>query len=96
MHCASLKVPPFSPHHASSSQIDIYAPGSRPFMTSPPTARKFAPLPTEEDLSNANAATLTQSRETGDLIPNPHFEDASIAKRAAPEAKPWAHFVAGG
>lgn len=65
-------------------------------MTSTSTARNFQPLQTKEELPDVQGAALTQSRETGDVIPNSSLENASVAKRAAPGAKPWAHFVAGG
>ncbi len=39
---------------------------------------------------------LTQSRETGDVVPSNGPNDTSIAKQEASVAKPWAHFVAGG
>jgi hypothetical protein len=44
---------------------------------------------------NSPGFPLTQSRETGVLVPNPYPNDASIAKEDAAVAKPWAHFVAG-
>jgi len=39
---------------------------------------------------------LDQSRETGELASGSRIDDGSIAKQERPEAKPWAHFVAGG
>lgn len=39
---------------------------------------------------------LTQSRETGEVVPGSRIDDGPIAKQNRPEAKPWAHFVAGG
>ena len=38
---------------------------------------------------------LTQSRETGDVVPQQMADDANVVK-AAPAQKSWAHFVAGG
>lgn len=39
---------------------------------------------------------LTQSRETGEVVPGSRIDDGPVAKQKRPEAKPWAHFVAGG
>jgi len=39
---------------------------------------------------------LTQSRETGDVLPDTGSDGTPITKPDAPVAKPWAHFVAGG
>lgn len=44
---------------------------------------------------NSPGFPLTQSRETGALVPNPYPNDASIVEEDAAVAKPWAHFVAG-
>lgn len=63
-------------------------------MTFPTISKDFGP--TSQGVSGTTEASLTQSREIGDVIPNPHLHEASIAKQEAPEAKPWAHFVAGG
>ncbi|KAI9793578.1 MAG: hypothetical protein M1833_000723 [Piccolia ochrophora] len=41
-------------------------------------------------------ATLPQSRETGDVVPEDGPSRAAIAPRESPAAKSWAHFVAGG
>jgi len=37
-----------------------------------------------------------QSREYGEVVSGSRIDDGSIAKQKRPEAKPWAHFVAGG
>ncbi|KAG8624761.1 hypothetical protein KVT40_007828 [Elsinoe batatas] len=39
---------------------------------------------------------LSQSRETGDVLPDSSKDGRSVASKAAPRQKPWAHFVAGG
>ncbi|KAF2220334.1 mitochondrial carrier protein-like protein rim2 [Elsinoe ampelina] len=39
---------------------------------------------------------LSQSRETGDVLPEVNKDGRSVASTAAPTQKPWAHFVAGG
>ncbi|KAI9824669.1 MAG: hypothetical protein M1819_000822 [Sarea resinae] len=39
---------------------------------------------------------LSQSRETGDVLPADDLDRAPIAKREFPVGKSWAHFVAGG
>ncbi|KAF2021728.1 mitochondrial carrier protein-like protein rim2 [Aaosphaeria arxii CBS 175.79] len=40
--------------------------------------------------------TLTQSRETGDVIPPKQQDGSTISASATPFAKSWAHFIAGG
>ena len=64
------------------------------FMTFPAASNNLAPA--HQEILNTDETLLTQSRETGDLIPNPDRKDALLARGGAPEAKPWAHFVAGG
>jgi hypothetical protein len=39
---------------------------------------------------------LPQSRETGDVVPANRPNESGAVTKAAPVAKPWAHFVAGG
>ncbi|KAF2105830.1 mitochondrial carrier domain-containing protein [Lophiotrema nucula] len=39
---------------------------------------------------------LTQSRETGEVLPSPRQDGAPVATDGSPFAKSWAHFVAGG
>ena len=60
------------------------------------------PLPTVVgSRASANVQTsattpLIQSRETGEVVPGSRIDVEPIAKQERPEAKPWAHFVAGG
>jgi len=60
------------------------------------------PLPTAV-VSRASAQAqipattpLDQPRATGEVVPGSRIDDGPIAKQKRPEAKPWAHFVAGG
>lgn len=39
---------------------------------------------------------LVQSRETGDVVPQPQKDGPIQGGKANPFAKSWAHFVAGG
>lgn len=65
-------------------------------MTISSLAKSTATPPHPESLSSADAGILTQSRETGEEIPDLRLENGPAAERLAPEVKPWAHFVAGG
>ena len=64
-------------------------------MTSPPASKSLNQAQLSSSINDAQNANLTQLRETGDAVPNPHFGDTLIAKRKLPEVRPWAHFVAG-
>lgn len=65
-------------------------------MTFPTTKENIVAQAQISDLRpNSPGLSLTQSRETGVIVPEPYPNDASIAKEDAPVAKPWAHFVAG-
>ncbi|KAI9733332.1 MAG: hypothetical protein M1834_003416 [Cirrosporium novae-zelandiae] len=63
-----------------------------PFSTS-----SASPVPAHLRASHAHIqeAPLTQSRETGDVIPISGHQ-STRPKQEEPVAKPWAHFVAGG
>ena len=65
-------------------------------MTIPPTRATFATAPTQHDPSRANQVTLPQSRETGDVTRSSQEGIPSTKTKQSSEAKPWAHFVAGG
>ena len=39
---------------------------------------------------------LTQSRETGDVLPPKQADGTAVTATSAPVTKSWAHFVAGG
>lgn len=49
-----------------------------------------------DDSNTIKQPLLTQSRETGDVIPPKQPDGTPIAAAASPFAKSWAHLVAGG
>ncbi|MCJ1407441.1 hypothetical protein MMC19_001512 [Ptychographa xylographoides] len=65
-------------------------------MTSYSGASQSIGLAQIDQAAKDSRAPLTQSRETGDVLPGESITNVSITKKAAPAAKPWAHFVAGG
>lgn len=65
-------------------------------MTFPSTSGNLGQAQRPEFVPSIKDARLTQSRETRDVLPKPHLEHGAITRQEAAEAKPWAHFVAGG
>lgn len=65
-------------------------------MTILPALGKFAPAQIQGSTPGSNEASLTQSRENGDVIPSTQLRGTTITKQEGRLAKPWAHFVAGG
>ncbi|KAI9819221.1 MAG: hypothetical protein M1827_007377 [Pycnora praestabilis] len=65
-------------------------------MTFPSNPGTQAPPKLQGSISSIRQTPLTESRETGDVVPDSNSSGASIARREAPIAKSWAHFVAGG
>lgn len=56
---------------------------------------QHTPLAGSHPQSDSNL--ISQSRETGDTVPNPQFRDnGSKITKDELVAKPWAHFVSGG
>ena len=45
---------------------------------------------------DVRGASLTQSRETGEIYPEGRLNGLSVVRGDTPVVKPWAHFVAGG
>ena len=65
-------------------------------MTISPALRTFVPAQIQGPTPGSIEASLTQSRETGDVIPDAQHKGAKIVQREGYVAKPWAHLVAGG
>ncbi len=64
-------------------------------MTSPSTSRSFGQAQIHNLISHTQDATLIQSRQTENAIADTRLGGEPSGKQKLPEAKPWAHFVAG-
>lgn len=49
-----------------------------------------------EDSAPFKRTLFLQSRETGEIAPPPGSDGVSVAEKASPFGKSWAHFIAGG
>lgn len=65
-------------------------------MTFPTASENRAVAQIRDSSRSIQGASLTQSRETGDVVPSYGISGQAVTKQEVPEAKPWAHFVAGG
>ena len=65
-------------------------------MTFPTASENRAQAHIRNTSRSIHRASLTQSRETGDVLPSSGFNEELVTRKEAPEVKPWAHFVAGG
>lgn len=65
-------------------------------MPFPPASEHLAQAQIQDASKPIPGAPLTQSRETGEVTPSYDFNKGPVTKQDTPEAKPWAHFVAGG
>lgn len=65
-------------------------------MTVPPALGNFAPAQIQASTPRSIEASLTQSREIGDVNPSTQLRHQTVTKPEGHVVKPWAHFVAGG
>lgn len=66
-----------------------------PFSATPHTGSAQAHLTVDDAQKNVGKDIIVQSRETGDVVPQaPHPSAGNTDKKD--QAKPFAHFVAGG